>query len=221
NCLVGVPTYDAGMVGELVTPTGAAIVATVTKGFVRWPEFTPERVGWGAGTRVLADRPNALRVALGTRRVSPASLSHVLVEATVDDMTGELMGHALACLLQAGAVDAWISPVTMKKGRPGWIVTALARSAEASAVADAMLLHTSTIGVRFTEVARRELSRRTVEVPTEYGAIAVKVSGGGSEPLKLKPEFEVCARIARERGIPVRAVLDATLAAARALVGTL
>ncbi len=217
NCLVGVPTYDAGVVGELVTPTGAAIVATVAKQFVRWPEFSPERVGWGAGTRVLADRPNALRVALGARAVTPLALSHVLVEATVDDMTGELMGHAVACLLQAGAVDAWVASVTMKKGRPGWIVTALARSADAGAVADAMLLHTSTIGVRFTEVGRRELARRMLEVDTEYGPIAVKVSGGGDEPAKLKPEFEACARAARERGVPVRLVLDAAVAAARQL----
>jgi uncharacterized protein (DUF111 family) len=105
----------------------------------------------------------------------------------------------------------------MKKGRPGWIVTALARSAEAGAVADAMLLHTSTIGVRFTEVGRRELARRIVEVDTEYGPLAVKISGGGNEPVKLKPEFEVCARIARAHGIPVRLVLDAAVAAARQL----
>lgn len=221
NCLLGVPTYDAGLEGELVTPTGAAIVATVAREFVRWPEFSPERVGWGAGTRALADRPNALRVALGPRAPLHPSRSHVLVEASVDDMTGELMGHALVCLLEAGAVDAWVTPVTMKKGRPGWIVTALARSTEASVVADAMLRHTSTIGVRFTEVSRHELSRRIVEVTTEYGSVAVKISGGGSEPLQVKPEFEPCARIARERGIPVRVVLEAALAAARALVGTL
>ena len=221
NCLTGVPTYDAGVVGELVTPTGAAIVATVAREYVRWPDFTPDRVGWGAGTRSFADRPNALRVALGTPRTDEATLSHVLVEATVDDMTGELMGHALACLLEAGAIDAWVSSVTMKKGRPGWIVTALSRGVQASAVADAMLRHTSTIGVRFTAVTRRELPRRMIEVTTEYGPIAVKISGGGDEPLKLKPEFDACARAAREHGVPVRAVLDAALARARASVGTL
>jgi len=220
NCLVGVPTYDAGVVGELVTPTGAAIVATISKQYVRWPDFTPERVGWGAGTRSLADRPNALRVALGARVASEAALSHVLVEATVDDMTGELVGHALARLLEAGAVDAWVTSVTMKKGRPGWIVTALSRGAQAGAVADAMLRHTSTIGVRFTTVTRRELSRRMLEVATEYGPIAVKVSGGEGEPLKLKPEFDACARAARAHGVPVRAVLDAAVAAARGSVGT-
>lgn len=221
NCLVGVPTYDAGVVGELVTPTGAAIVATVAKEYVRWPDFTPERVGWGAGTRTLADRPNALRVALGTRVAREAALSHVLVEATVDDMTGELMGHALPYLLEAGAVDAWVTSVTMKKGRPGWIVTALSHGAQASAVADAMLRHTSTIGVRFSAVSRRELGRRMLEVATEYGPIAVKVSGGEGEPLKLKPEFDACASAARAHGVPVRAVLDAAVAAARASVGAL
>lgn len=221
NCLVGVPTYDAGVAGELVTPTGAAIVATVAKEFVRWPEFAPERVGWGAGTRVLPDRPNVLRVALGLRTGSRRSPSHVLVEATVDDMTGELLGHALTALLRAGAVDAWVTSVTMKKGRPGWIVTALALSAEADVVAEAMLEHTSTIGVRFTEVGRRELARRMVEVDTEYGPVTVKISGGDGEPLKVKPEFDVCARIASEQGIALRLVIEAATAAARASVGAL
>ena len=105
--------------------------------------------------------------------------------------------------------------------RPGWIVTALSHGAQASAVADAMLRHTSTIGVRFSAVSRRELGRRMLEVATEYGPIAVKVSGGEGEPLKLKPEFDACASAARAHGVPVRAVLDAAVAAARASVGAL
>src|SRR5690606_30712921 len=127
NCLVGVPTYFAGIEGELVTPTGAAIVASVAESFARWPSFIPERVGWGAGSRELADRPNVLRVVLGQPTPERAlTHSHVVVEATVDDMTGELAGHALSELLSAGALDAWASPVLMKKGRPGLVLSALA-----------------------------------------------------------------------------------------------
>src|SRR5690606_8268260 len=178
NCLTGVPTYAAGVQGELVTPTGAAIIATVAESFVTWPSFVPERVGWGAGTRTLPDRPNALRVALGaSSQERPSVLSHTVVEATVDDMTGELAAHALSALLLAGAVDAWATPVVMKKGRPGLVISALASVERAGAVADVLLRETSTIGVRFSEVSRRELERRVVQIDTDFGPIPVKVSG--------------------------------------------
>src|SRR5690606_34862513 len=113
-CLQGVPTYDAGIAAELVTPTGAAIVATVASGFTGWPSFVPEHVGWGMGTRQLPDRPNALRAVLGEpwhAAVSPAGATHMVVEANIDDLSGELAGHALSALMKAGALDAWLTPI--------------------------------------------------------------------------------------------------------------
>jgi pyridinium-3,5-bisthiocarboxylic acid mononucleotide nickel chelatase len=209
NCLAGVPTYAAAIEGELVTPTGAAIVATVAESFVTWPTFAPERVGWGAGTRSLPDRPNALRVALGAPASErPSAHSHTLVEATVDDMTGELAAHALSALLLAGALDAWATAVVMKKGRPGLVLSALAPIELAGAVADVLLRETSTIGVRFSDVSRRELNRRVVDVETEFGTIPVKLSGEGSDFHEAKPEFDACVEAARRHGVPVRKVVD-------------
>jgi uncharacterized protein (TIGR00299 family) protein len=214
HCLSGVPTYDAGIEGELVTPTGAAIISTVAEEYVRWPALVPERVGWGAGSRELADRPNALRVVLGRPSVEAGTDSHVLVEANVDDMTGEIAGHALSRLLEQGALDAWGTPVVMKKGRPGLIISALARMHDAGRVADALLRETSSIGVRFTPVSRRELARKLIEVETPYGTIPIKVSGSVGWERKLKPEFEACAAAARAHDVPVRVVFEAALAQA-------
>lgn len=209
QCLRGVPTYDAGIEGELVTPTGAAIISTVAEEYTRWPALIPERVGWGAGTRELADRPNALRVVLGKPSADEGSPeTHVVVEANVDDMTGELAGHALGSLLGHGALDAWGTPIIMKKGRPGLVISALARMHDAGRVADALLRETSSIGVRFTPVSRRELERRLLQVVTPFGTIPVKVSGSGTGR-KLKPEFDACAKAAREHDVPVRVVVEA------------
>lgn len=215
ECLQGVPTYDAGIDAELVTPTGAAIVATVAGCFSRWPEMRPERVGWGKGTRELPDRPNALRVVLGA---GPAEASdsggHVLIECNVDDMTGELAAHALGALLAAGARDAWAVPITMKKGRPGLTLSALADRGSESRLAEVLLRETSTIGVRWSDARRLERPRRMIQVDTPFGPIPVKVSEGPFGPPQIKPEFDACARAAQAAGVPVREVLAAALRAA-------
>lgn len=222
NCLRGVPTYDAAISGELVTPTGAAIVATVAEGFVRWPAFSPIRVGWGAGTKQFKDRPNVLRAVLGAPDRQPPTLgTHTLVEANVDDMTGELAAHALSAMLEAGALDAWATPIVMKKGRPGLTLTALCPRAVAGTLAEVMLRETSTIGVRFSDVSRRELERTVVEVQTAFGPIPVKISGAGSDAAQVKPEFDACAAAARLHQVPVRRVIEAATLAARDSVGTL
>src|SRR5205085_7612305 len=122
--------------------------------YERWPRFSPERVGWGGGKRDLPDRPNLLRLVLGVPEPSEAKTeqSHVVVEANIDDMSGELTAHALSALMEAGALDAWAAPVVMKKGRPGLTLFALASAAQASAIASAMLRETSSIGVRLQPV---------------------------------------------------------------------
>jgi len=218
DCLAGVPTYGVDLDEELVTPTGAAIVASTAVRFERWPRFSPERVGWGGGRRELPDRPNLLRLVLGvTEAASSAGESHVIVEANVDDMNGELAAHALAALLAAGALDAWAAPVVMKKGRPGLTVSALASSAQAGAIASVMLRETSSIGVRLQPVRRVERPRRVVEVVTPFGPIPVKISGGPYGPPLAKPEFDACARAAALAGVTVREVLGAALEAAKDL----
>lgn len=215
-CLKGVPTVDARIEAELVTPTGAAIAASMAGGFAAWPGFAPERVGWGFGTRALPDRLNALRVVLGElSSISPSGneASHVVLEANVDDMTGELVGHALQRLLESGALDAWATPIVMKKGRPGLLVSALVDAGAAPRLAEVLLRETNSIGVRHSPVSRTERPRRMVEVTTEFGQIPLKISEGPFGPPRIKPEFDVCAERARLAGVPVSVVIAAALAA--------
>jgi uncharacterized protein (DUF111 family) len=216
GCLRGVPTFDAGIDAELVTPTGAAIVASAASSFTRWPSFAPEHIGWGRGTRELPDRPNALRAILGTPRPLNAegALSHVVLEANIDDMSGELAAHAIGVLLGSGALDAWAAPITMKKGRPALTLSVLSEKDRADHLAEVMLRETSSIGVRRFGVARLERPRRTLEVTTRFGVIPVKVSEGGYGPPQVKPEFDACARAAEAFGVPVREVLGEALRAA-------
>jgi hypothetical protein len=215
-CLRGVPTYAADVEAELVTPTGAAIVASQAGRFERWPSLSPLAIGWGAGTRTLPDRLNALRVVLGepaTKSVSDEA-GHYVIEANLDDATGELVGHAIARLLEAGALDAWAVPITMKKGRPGLLLSALGTPASLSVLEAVLLRETSSIGLRRHAVARTERPREVVEVETPFGKLPVKISRGPFGPPQIKPEFDACARAAAEHGVPVRIVLAAALEAA-------
>jgi uncharacterized protein (TIGR00299 family) protein len=222
-CLRGVPTYDAGIEAELVTPTGAAIVATVASSFVSWPSFIPEHVGWGKGTRELPGRPNALRVVLGEPWLAgpggAGSASHVVVEANVDDLTGELAGHALSALLEAGALDAWLTPIQMKKGRPGLIVSALCPINAADQLGGVLLRETSSLGYRKSAFTRGERPRRSIEIVTRFGPIPVKVSTGPWGSPQIKPEFDVCAARAAAHGVPVREVIQVALSLARQQLG--
>jgi pyridinium-3,5-bisthiocarboxylic acid mononucleotide nickel chelatase len=216
-CLRGVPTYGVDVDAELVTPTGAAILATIASRFERWPTFAPDRIGFGAGQRELPDRPNLLRVVLGTRsggEDSAGNTSHVILEANVDDLTGEVAGHAIEALLAAGAVDAWAVPITMKKGRPALTIAALAPAPQADAVATALLRETTSIGLRRLPVTRTERPRRIATVETAYGPIRVKISEGPFGPPLVKPEFDDCAAAARTHGVPLREVVSAAMSAA-------
>lgn len=220
-CLRGVPTYAANVEAELVTPTGAAIVAAQATRFERWPSLTPLAIGWGAGTRTLPDRLNALRVVLGhpvaSSAVGSESSTHYVIEANVDDMTGELTGHAIVKLLEAGALDAWAVPITMKKGRPGLVVSALGTAASLAVLESVLLRETSSIGLRRHAVERSERPRESVQVQTEFGTIPVKVARGPYGPPQLKPEFDACAAAAAAHQTPVRIVIAAALAAASKL----
>ncbi|HEX2876034.1 MAG TPA: nickel pincer cofactor biosynthesis protein LarC [Polyangiaceae bacterium] len=218
-CLRGVPTYDAKVEAELVTPTGAAIVASQARRFERWPSLQPLAIGWGAGTRQLPDRLNALRVVLGDASETAAPRdepTHFVIEANIDDMTGELASHAIAKLLDAGALDAWALPITMKKGRPGLLLSALATTATVAVIETVLLRETSSIGLRRIGATRTERPRELLEVETEFGKLPVKVARGPYGPPQLKPEFDACAAAAALHQVPVRTVLAAALAAALA-----
>jgi uncharacterized protein (TIGR00299 family) protein len=222
ECLIGLATFDAGVDFEFVTPTGAAIVGAHAASSQRWPSMIPERIGWGAGRTDLKDRPNVLRAVLGTpsrdRPDPKGEATRTIIEANVDDATGELAGTWIDSLLHAGALDAWMTPIVMKKGRPGITISALAPSDRAGAIARVMLSETTSVGVRCYDVDRIERPRSMQTVETPYGSIAVKVAGGPFGPPHVKPEFEACRDAARTHGVAVREVLRAANDAAAALL---
>lgn len=203
---------DGGLAKELCTPTGAAIVATSVTSWTAAPTGRAIAVGWGAGDSDFPDRANVLRIVAMETAAKPAA-EMFEVFANVDDMSPELCAPALDAVFAAGAVDAWWSPVTMKKGRPALVLGALVPAAARDAVVDAILRETTTIGVRFAPVERVVLERRVVEVHTKYGPIPVKVAGDARGDKNAAPEYEACAAAAAAHGVPVKAVFAAAVAA--------
>lgn len=210
--LAGKTVRPGGPPGEAVTPTGAAILAQLFE-IGTPPPFAPERVGYGIGTSRWPDRPNVLRLTLGSAAEGRGGL--VLLEANLDDCSGQLVARAIEVALERGALDAWAAPVTMKKGRTGVVLAALAPEEARDAVARSMMEETTTLGVRFRGVDRVELAREWVDVDTAYGSVRVKVGRRGGEVVNAHPEWEDCAARAREHGVPVKRVLEEAAAAYR------
>jgi uncharacterized protein (TIGR00299 family) protein len=186
--------------GELVTPTGAAIVTTLAT-FDR-PEMTLERIGYGAGSRDPEDRPNVLRMWIGERADAPAR-SMVLIETNIDDMTGELLGYVQEKLMAEGAADAWFTPIQMKKGRPALMLSVICSEANEERVARTILRETSTLGVRVRPVHRWEAEREVLEFESSIGPAAVKVKRLPDEPPRVAPEYESCKKLAERTGLPI------------------
>jgi uncharacterized protein (TIGR00299 family) protein len=204
---------DGGIARELCTPTGAAILAATVTAWTAAPSGIPVAIGWGAGDIDLPDRANVVRVAAIQAAADPADAVWQ-IDANLDDMSPELAGPALDAIFAAGAVDAWWTPITMKKGRPAFTLSALAPAPSRDAVIAAILRETTTIGVRFSTRERTVLARRSVSVTTRYGTIAVKVAMGPTgETLNVAPEYEDCAAAGRRHGVATKLVYAAALAA--------
>jgi uncharacterized protein (TIGR00299 family) protein len=205
--------------GERTTPTGAALISAWTEPAGSLPELSIDAVGYGAGTRRWDDAPNLLRAVLGERvRGQPGGGAGWVLEANLDDLSPQLVAAALEAVLLAGAADAWIAPVTMKKGRPGHLLGAIVPDSARTAVEDALFRETSTLGVRAHRVERSVLDRELVEVATQYGPVRVKIGKRGDAVLNAAPEFDDCRRIAQDRGVPSKEVMAAALAAWRSLL---
>lgn len=211
---------DGGVARELCTPTGAAILAATVTRWTAAPAGRPVAIGWGAGDAALPDRANALRVIAVDHAAGMAADTAVdaaervwQIDANLDDMSPELCGPASDAVFAAGALDVWWTPITMKKGRPALMLSALATDQTRGAVAQAILRETTTIGVRFAARDRIVLARTTREVATPYGPIPVKVAAQGDAVWNAAPEFEACAAAARQHGVPVKRVFAAALAA--------
>jgi len=216
--LRGFPVVDTGVKAELVTPTGAAILTTLAASAGRMPALTVEAVGYGAGTRDLPGTPNILRCFLGQTADSAEGDETVLqVETTIDDMSPQLYETLIERVFDAGALDVFLQPVIMKRGRPGVVVTALCAPERVGDLSRALFEESTTIGVRWSEWRRTRLQREMVEVTTAYGTIPFKVSRLGGRIVTVTPEFADVARIAREKSLPVREVLDQARADGRRL----
>jgi uncharacterized protein (TIGR00299 family) protein len=208
--LAGLPVRFEG-VGELTTPTGAALVKVLA--CVQAPEeMVVERVGYGVGTRQMADRPNVLRATLGHPTAAVDTGTFVL-ETNLDDCSPQLLGTLLESLLQGGALDAWVLPATMKKGRPGHLLGALVEGSRKEALGQLILRESTTLGLRSYPVVRTTLERHHVSVQTPHGPVRIKVGMQGQETLNAAPEYEDVRALAEAKGVPVKQVWAEALAA--------
>jgi uncharacterized protein (TIGR00299 family) protein len=210
--LEGAPVYGVEIELELVTPTGAALVASLAESYGPIPRMTLTGSGYGAGTRDLKALPNVVRVMIGSD--VPAASTVSLIEANLDDMIPELAPDAAAAAFEAGALDVWTAPVQMKRGRPGFVMSALTRPETERAVAEAMLRETSTLGVRIAHLDRVELDRESFTVEIAGEPVRIKVGKLDGKIVNLAPEHADCERAARISGQPVKVVWAQALAAA-------
>jgi uncharacterized protein (TIGR00299 family) protein len=210
--LRGAPLYGVDLDVELVTPTGAALIATVTEEYGPAPEMRLDAVGYGAGARDIDSLPNVVRVLVGEELDSHATATVSLIETNLDDLSPELVPDAAEACTAAGALDVWATPVQMKKGRPGIMISALARPPDERRVAEALLRESSTLGVRIAKLRRWELERdeRTVEVAGN--PIRVKVGRLNGEVINVAPEHDDCAAVAQRTGRTVKSVWAAAFA---------
>jgi uncharacterized protein (TIGR00299 family) protein len=211
--LRGAPIEGTCISTELVTPTGAALIAALTVKFGPIPRMTVDRVGYGAGTRDLEPRPNVVRAILGTEAESGTV---ALIEANLDDLLPELAPDAAAACFEAGALDVWTVPAQMKRGRPGFVLSALARPDAERAVAEAVLRHTSTLGVRIAHLDRIELQREHVTVDVAGEPVRIKVGRLDGKVVNLAPEHADVERAARISGTPVKMIWAQAMSEAHA-----
>jgi uncharacterized protein (TIGR00299 family) protein len=218
--LRGAPMYSRNVPVELVTPTGAAILATLVEGFGELPRMRVESVGYGAGTARL-DFPNVLRVLVGEEDREAAAVTEspvgteLILETNVDDLNPELYTYVLERLFAAGAQDAWLTPIIMKKGRPAVAVSVLVSPQREEAIRQVLFRETGTLGVRTSAVDKRALEREWVEVATRHGLVRVKIGVLDGVAITVAPEFEDCVRVAREAGVAARDVYEEATRLAR------
>ena len=217
--LKDLPIYSSGVDGELVTPTGAALISTLATGFGPIPPMRVERIGYGAGAREIPGHPNLARLLLGksaepvrVRDGAPGDEVVSVIEANVDDMSPQLYGYFIDQALAAGALDVTCTPIQMKKDRPGILLSVLCTPEKGDALAQMLFEQTTTIGVRIYEARRKILERELVSIQTPYGTVKVKVAKRDGKVLNVAPEYEDCQRLASEKGVPLKQVMIAAQA---------
>ena len=204
--LRGIPVHDSGLKEELVTPTGAALVKGLVHSFGPLPPMVIETVGYGVGSRNLADRPNLLRILIGREQGGAHEETVVILESNLDDTNPEWLGFLMERLFEAGALDVVFSPGYMKKNRPAVLVHVMGKPHQKDQLMDLLFSESTTLGVRFHYTQRRILERSSVEMDSPWGRMKVKKIFRPDGSSHLLPEFEECRRIAKEKGLPMKDV---------------
>ncbi|CAN5738803.1 nickel pincer cofactor biosynthesis protein LarC [soil metagenome] len=220
--LQNIPVYSTDIEGELITPTGAAIIATVCDEFGQIPEMKIERTAYGAGTREYENFPNVLRLMLGevesrdsrvesefdlkTKNQKPKTKNLVLLETNLDDLSPEILGFVMERAFEIGALDCWFTPIQMKKNRPATLVTILCEEIKRENLIELLYTETSTLGVRISTVERNCVERELRKVETEFGAVDVKIAKYKGKVVNTKPEYDQMREIALKSKIPLREI---------------
>ena len=212
--LRGVPVIPSDVIAELVTPTGAALLSEFCSRYGSMSTMLIEKVGYGAGTRDLPGLPNVLRAVLGQTTESPDADTVAVIETNIDDMNPEFFSEVMEQLLATGVLDVFWTPVQMKKNRPGTLLTVLCAADDVDRVAELVMTHTTSFGVRIHEVRRRKLAREIILVKTRFGEISVKIGRLAGKVVQCSPEFESCRRVATDVGVPVKNVYNEAAQAA-------
>ena len=206
------PVFSSGPQMELVTPTGAAIVKTLAKRFSPFPQMTVRASGYGAGTRDFPAHANVVRLTLGESRVDFAGNTQqdtvTVLEANIDDLNPQVFGYVIDHLIAEGALDAFGVPLQMKKGRPGMLLTVLARPEDAARLTQILFLETTTLGIRCRDEHRRILDRRFEVVHTRWGDVRMKIASLNGAVSNFAPEFEDCRQLAEKHRVPLKSVMQ-------------
>jgi uncharacterized protein (TIGR00299 family) protein len=214
--LQGKPTYSNGVQKELVTPTGAAIVATLCDSFGPQPPMSVTAIGYGAGTADLEGQPNVVRIMIGEaaeKTVAGFDEEIAVIEANLDDMNPQIYGYFLEKALAAGALDVYTTPVQMKKNRPGTLLTVLCKPPDTNALMSLIFAETTTFGARTYRAQRRTLPREFVSVATNFGDVRIKISRVNGRILHVAPEYDDCRKLAVEKNVPLQRVISEALRA--------
>jgi pyridinium-3,5-bisthiocarboxylic acid mononucleotide nickel chelatase len=206
--LQGIPIRQANIPFEMITPTGAAIVAEFHHAVGVLPEMRPAKIGYGLGTRNLPGRPNVLRAVLGQLEGGQATERIVELQTNIDDLSPEILGAVQDRLFQLGALDVFFTPIQMKKSRPATMLSVLCQPSAVEQIQEIIFAETSTFGIRYQEMSRKILDRELIEVETSAGRIQIKIGRNGTRILQVAPEFESCLAVARLSGQPLKRIYE-------------
>ncbi len=206
--LKGIPSYGSLIPFELTTPTGASILGTLSASFGPMPQMKINSIAHGAGGREIPGQPNVLRLMIGDPVTAYSEDASVVIETNIDDMNPQVYDYLIEKLMQQGAQDVYLTPIIMKKGRPAILLSVLTDKTKTEVMLDTIFRETTSIGVRILEVGRKKLTREIKEVDTIYGKIRMKISSRGNEILTATPEYDDCRRIAEEKQVPLKTVME-------------